>query len=69
MNNILEIKLALTAVSRDCFPIELSQKRRQAVMKYAEEMKLMFKKVQVISKLNNWLLQLKRNLFHVDILQ
>jgi len=33
--------------------------------KYAEETKLMFKKVEVISKLNNWLLQLKRNLFHV----
>ncbi len=40
MNNIPEIKVALTAVSRDCFPVELSQKRRRAVMKFAEEMKM-----------------------------
>ena len=29
--NIPEVKLGLIAVSRDCFPIELSQKRRAAV--------------------------------------
>ena len=40
MNNIPEIKVALVAVSRDCFPVELSQKRRQTIMKYAEEMKM-----------------------------
>ncbi len=32
MNNIPEIKVALVAVSRDCFPIGLSIKRRNAVM-------------------------------------
>lgn len=40
MNNIPEIKVALVAVSRDCFPIELSQKRRQVVIKYTEEMNM-----------------------------
>jgi len=31
MNNIPEVKLGLVAVSRDCFPIALSQKRRAAI--------------------------------------
>ena len=32
MNNIPEIRLGIIAVSRDCFPIELSIKRREAVV-------------------------------------
>ena len=32
MNNIPVVKLGLIAVSRDCFPIELSEKRRAAIM-------------------------------------
>ena len=31
MTNIPEVKLGIVAVSRDCFPIELSQSRRAAV--------------------------------------
>lgn len=31
-NNIPEVKLGIVAVSRDCFPIELSEKRRKAVV-------------------------------------
>lgn len=31
--NIPKVKLGIVAVSRDCFPIELSQKRRKAVVK------------------------------------
>lgn len=31
MYNIPEVKLGIVAVSRDCFPIQLSQKRRSAV--------------------------------------
>ena len=31
MNNIPEVKLGLVAVSRDCFPIALSEKRRAAI--------------------------------------
>jgi L-fucose isomerase-like protein len=33
MQNIPEIKLGLVAVSRDCFPVELSRKRRQNVIR------------------------------------
>lgn len=32
MNNVPEVKLGVVAVSRDCFPIELSKKRRAAVV-------------------------------------
>jgi L-fucose isomerase-like protein len=33
MNNIPNVKLGLVAVSRDCFPISLSQARRAALAK------------------------------------
>ncbi|MCK4248797.1 MAG: hypothetical protein KAX15_03360 [Candidatus Omnitrophica bacterium] len=33
MNNVPELNLGIIAVSRDCFPIELSQKRRAKVVK------------------------------------
>lgn len=46
MNNIPDIKLALVAVSRDCFPIELSIKRRKAIMEYAVEMKMPVVEIQ-----------------------
>ena len=32
MNNIPEVKLGIVAVSRDCFPIQLSESRRKAVV-------------------------------------
>ena len=31
MNNIPVVKLGIIAVSRDCFPIQLSEKRRAAI--------------------------------------
>ena len=38
LSNIPQVKLALAAVSRDCFPMSLSQSRRDAVQKaYAEK--------------------------------
>ena len=32
MKNIPEVKLGIIAVSRDCFPVELSQRRRAAIV-------------------------------------
>ncbi|NLY71496.1 MAG: fucose isomerase, partial [Clostridiales bacterium] len=32
MNNIPEVKLGIVAVSRDCFPVQLSESRRKAVV-------------------------------------
>ncbi len=37
MVNIPEVKLGVVAVSRDCFPVELSEKRRQAVVKSCKD--------------------------------
>ena len=37
MVNIPDVKIGLVAVSRDCFPIQLSETRRAAIAaKYAE---------------------------------
>ena len=33
LSNIPEVKLGIVAVSRDCFPITLSEKRRAAIVK------------------------------------
>ena len=33
MNNMPEVKLGIVAVSRDCFPMTLSENRRKAVVK------------------------------------
>ena len=33
LTNIPEVKLGIIAVSRDCFPIALSEKRRAAIVK------------------------------------
>jgi len=40
MKNIPEVKLGIIAVSRDCFPIELSQKRRRNVIEACGKKKL-----------------------------
>ena len=32
MNNITKAKVGIVAVSRDCFPASLSQKRREALI-------------------------------------
>ena len=32
MNNIPQVKMGIVAVSRDCFPITLSEKRRKAIV-------------------------------------
>lgn len=40
MINIPHIKIALVAVSRDCFPVELSQKRRREIMKFVDRMEM-----------------------------
>lgn len=33
MINVPDVRLGIVAVSRDCFPIELSKSRREAVIK------------------------------------
>ena len=40
MKNIPQVKLGIVAVSRDCFPVELSIKRRQAVVAACQSKKI-----------------------------
>ena len=42
MQNIPVVKLGLVAVSRDCFPIALSEKRRAAIAEKCGQKKLDF---------------------------
>lgn len=51
MFNIPEVKLAIVAVSRDCFPITLSQRRRRAVV--AECQKLGLNVVEIETTIEN----------------
>ena len=37
MLNIPEVKLGIVAVSRDCFPVTLSEKRRRAVVEACKD--------------------------------
>ena len=51
MFNIPEVKLAIVAVSRDCFPITLSQRRRRAVV--AECVKLGLNVAEIETTIEN----------------
>lgn len=60
MKNIPQIKMGLVAVSRDCFPIELSRKRRQNVAKACAQKNISVIEIeQVIENENDVLKALK----------
>ena len=40
MQNLPEVKMGIVAVSRDCFPIELSKKRKAAVLEACQAKKV-----------------------------
>ena len=48
MQNIPEIKLGIVAVSRDCFPIELSQKRRRQVAAACRELHIPLTEIETV---------------------
>jgi L-fucose isomerase-like protein len=48
MQNIPEVKLGIVAVSRDCFPIELSRKRRQNVVAACKETRVPIIEIEAI---------------------
>ena len=48
MKNVPDVKVGLVAVSRDCFPIELSQKRRVAVTEACKTQGLPVAEIQTI---------------------
>jgi L-fucose isomerase-like protein len=48
MQNIPEIKLGIVAVSRDCFPIELSQKRRSRVVAACRKLRVPIIEIETV---------------------
>ena len=48
MQNIPDIKLGIVAVSRDCFPIELSQKRRSRVVEACLQLNIPIIEIETI---------------------
>ena len=46
MINIPKVKLGIVAVSRDCFPIELSKSRRKAVVKECSKKGILIKEIK-----------------------
>jgi L-fucose isomerase-like protein len=53
MKNIPQINLGLIAVSRDCFPIELSKRRRDAVFSACVEKNIAISKIETIIENEN----------------
>jgi L-fucose isomerase-like protein len=53
MQNIPAVKLGIVAVSRDCFPIELSHKRRNNVVAACEELKVPVIEIETIIENEN----------------
>jgi len=48
MNNLPDIKMGLAAVSRDCFPIELSRKRKNKVLESCKKLNINIHSVETI---------------------
>jgi L-fucose isomerase-like protein len=53
MINIPEVRLGIIAVSRDCFPVKLSKKRREKVVKKCREEKISVVKINTIIENEN----------------
>jgi L-fucose isomerase-like protein len=47
MNNLPEVKMGIVAVSRDCFPIQLSEKRRSAVVESCNRKKIAVTEIKI----------------------
>ena len=48
MINIPEVKLGVVAVSRDCFPIELSKSRKEVVMRASRKKGILIKGIETV---------------------
>jgi L-fucose isomerase-like protein len=48
MKNVPKVKLGIVAVSRDCFPVELSRQRRNAVVKHCRAKKIPLAVIETI---------------------
>lgn len=67
MQNVPEVRLGIVAVSRDCFPIELSRKRRKAVVAECKKRKLPVVEIETIIENENDVLKALDELDEKDV--
>ena len=67
MQNIPSVKLGIVAVSRDCFPIELSQRRRAAVVAACEKKGLEIVEIKTTIENENHTMQALEELKAADV--
>ncbi len=67
MQNIPEVRLGIVAVSRDCFPIELSRKRRQAVVAECKKQNIPVVEIETIIENENDVLKALDELDDKDV--
>jgi L-fucose isomerase-like protein len=67
MQNIPEVRLGIVAVSRDCFPIELSRKRRQAVVAECKKQNIPVIEIETIIENENDVLKALDELDDKDV--
>ena len=67
MTNMPEVRLGLVAVSRDCFPIELSRSRRKAVAEGCRKHKVDIREVETIVETEKDALQALEEMENLDL--
>jgi L-fucose isomerase-like protein len=67
MINIPEVKLGIVAVSRDCFPIELSKNRREAVIKVCSKKGISIKEIKTVVENERDVLKVLKDLKEVEV--
>ncbi|MCX8161326.1 MAG: fucose isomerase [Candidatus Saccharicenans sp.] len=67
MGNIPQVKVGLIAVSRDCFPVELSRKRRMALAAECQKLGLSLVELETIIENENDVLKALREIQEKDV--
>lgn len=67
MINVPDVKLGIVAVSRDCFPIELSKSRREAVMKACSKKRILIKEIKTIVENEKDVLKVLKDLKEAEV--
>jgi L-fucose isomerase-like protein len=67
MINIPEVKLGIVAVSRDCFPIELSNSRKEVVMKASSKKEILIKGIETVVENEKDVLKVLKDLKEAEV--
>jgi len=67
MINIPEVKLGIVAVSRDCFPVELSKNRREAVVKVCSKKGISIKEIKNVVENERDVLKVLKDLKEAEV--